>query len=97
MHPPTVSVIIPVFNGEKYLADAINSVLAQTFPSLDVIVIDDGQPMIRLKSPSVSTRRSDIFRNPTPELPPRLISESVARAASSWRSWRLTISGSKIN
>lgn len=37
-----VSVIIPVYNGEKYLAQAIESALAQTFERTEVIVIDDG-------------------------------------------------------
>ncbi len=36
------SVIIPVFNGEKYLAEAINSVLNQTRPADEILVIDDG-------------------------------------------------------
>jgi glycosyltransferase involved in cell wall biosynthesis len=37
-----VSVVIPVFNGERYLAEAIASVLAQSHRSLEVIVVDDG-------------------------------------------------------
>lgn len=40
--PPLLSVIIPVFNGERYLSQAIESVLAQTFQSFELIVIDDG-------------------------------------------------------
>lgn len=37
-----ISVIIPVFNGEKYIKEAINSVLEQTFQGFEIIVIDDG-------------------------------------------------------
>jgi glycosyltransferase involved in cell wall biosynthesis len=39
---PLVSVIIPVYNREAYLAQAIESVLAQNYQSLDIVVIDDG-------------------------------------------------------
>ena len=37
-----VSVIATVFNGEPYLAEAIDSVLAQTYAPLELIVVDDG-------------------------------------------------------
>lgn len=42
VNPPTVSCIIPVFNCERYLAEAINSILSQTYSPLEVIVADDG-------------------------------------------------------
>lgn len=37
-----VSVIIPVYNGESYLAEAIESALTQTHPAHEIIVLDDG-------------------------------------------------------
>jgi glycosyltransferase involved in cell wall biosynthesis len=39
---PLVSIVIPVFNGRNYLAQAIESALAQTYPHCEVIVVNDG-------------------------------------------------------
>ncbi|OGW78006.1 MAG: hypothetical protein A3C51_01665 [Omnitrophica bacterium RIFCSPHIGHO2_02_FULL_46_20] len=39
---PMVSVVIPTFNGEKYLEDAILSVFAQTYKDYELIIVDDG-------------------------------------------------------
>ena len=39
---PLVSVVIPVYNGERYLAEAVQSALDQGYRPLEVLVIDDG-------------------------------------------------------
>jgi GT2 family glycosyltransferase len=39
---PAVTVFIPAYNARAYLGDAIESILAQTFPDFELLVIDDG-------------------------------------------------------
>ncbi|MFD0765428.1 glycosyltransferase family 2 protein [Mucilaginibacter lutimaris] len=40
--PPLVSVCIPAYNCEKYVGEAIQSILAQSYPHIEIIVVDDG-------------------------------------------------------
>src|SRR5215218_8009066 len=39
---PQVSVILPVYNGEAYLQEAVDSILAQTFTDFELLIINDG-------------------------------------------------------
>lgn len=42
MNTPLVSVVLPVYNGEKYLNEAIDSILNQTFTDFEFIILNDG-------------------------------------------------------
>ncbi len=42
MRDPAVSVVVPAHNAELYLSEAIESILGQTLPAAQVIVVDDG-------------------------------------------------------
>jgi len=42
MTTPSISCIIPVFNGERYLSEALDSVFAQTLRPAKIIIVDDG-------------------------------------------------------
>lgn len=42
MEETLVSVIIPVYNVEKYLKKCVESVINQTYKNLDIILVDDG-------------------------------------------------------
>jgi len=39
---PIVSIFIPVYNGEKYLSQALDSLLEQTFKDFEIIIVNDG-------------------------------------------------------
>ena len=39
---PLISVVVPFFNSGKYIEQTINSVLNQTFPYYEILIIDDG-------------------------------------------------------
>jgi len=40
--PPEISVLMSVFNGSRWIKDAIDSILAQTFRNFELIIVDDG-------------------------------------------------------
>lgn len=68
---PLVSICLPVFNGERHLAQAVASVLAQTHPNLEILVFDDAstddgiRDVLAFQDPRIIVRRNE--RNLGPE------------------------------
>src|SRR6185369_9814245 len=42
MSPPAVSVVIPCYQQAEYLVDAVESVVGQTYPNWEIVIVDDG-------------------------------------------------------
>ncbi len=61
---PLVSVCIPVYNREKFIKNAIESVLQQTYQNFEIIVVDDGSTDSSISIvESFSDQRIKLFRN----------------------------------
>lgn len=63
--PPLVSIAVPCFNGEGYVGDAIASALGQTYPDIEIIVVDDastdGSPEVIRAAAALDCRLRPIF------------------------------------
>jgi len=63
-----ISICIPVFNGEKYLRECLDSVLAQTYSDIEIIIVDDGSTDSSIDISEAYLKkdaRIKIFRNAT--------------------------------
>ncbi|MGE0132674.1 MAG: glycosyltransferase family 2 protein [Blastocatellales bacterium] len=61
---PKVSVVIPAYNAEKYLAETVRSVLDQTYGDYEVIVVDDGSSDGTLEVAKSFQSRIQVFAKP---------------------------------
>lgn len=65
MENPLVSIIVPVYNVEKYLNRAINSIKKQIYQNYEVLMIDDGSTdnsLVKLEKYAAEDKRVKVFR-----------------------------------
>jgi glycosyltransferase involved in cell wall biosynthesis len=62
---PLVSVVVPVFNGEQYLRQSLDSILAQTYHPIEVLVMDDASSDRTAEILPAYGDRISVFRQPS--------------------------------
>src|SRR5450432_3839768 len=55
----TVSVVIPTFNSSKYIQNTIESVFAQSYPNIEIVVVDDGSTDNTVELAKSTLKRSE--------------------------------------
>lgn len=85
-----VSIVLPVYNGEKYLDESINSVLAQTYTNWELIILDDcstdSTPFIAKKY-SADDERIRYFRNEKNLRLPKNLNRGFSLAQGQYLTW----------
>ena len=63
MEKPLVSVIMPVYNAEEYLEEAVDSVIASNYSPLELILVDDGSADRSYHLAQQLAEKADAFRD----------------------------------
>ncbi|MEX5285467.1 glycosyltransferase [Selenomonas sputigena] len=87
---PTISIVLPVYNGEKYLRESLDSILGQTFADWELIAVDDcstdSTPEI-LASYAARDSRIRVLRNKENQRLPRSLNIGFAEARGGFLTW----------
>lgn len=87
---PAVSLVLPVYNGERYLAEALDAILAQSFTDFELIAVDDCStdttPAI-LAEYAARDSRIRVIRNAENRKLPGSLNIGFAAARANWLSW----------
>jgi len=65
MNTPSVSVLVPTYNGESTITRCVESVLSQDYPAFEVVVVDDAstdqtsEQLARIKDPRLTVLVND--------------------------------------
>lgn len=87
---PKVSVVLPTYNGSKYLAESIESVINQTFTDWELIIINDCSTDGTLEIANSYAEKDDrikVFTNPKNFKLPKSLNEGFRRATGEYYTW----------
>ena len=85
-----ISIVLPVYNGERFLKESIESILNQTYPDWELILIDDRSTD---STPSICRRYADLddrihyYRNDVNRKLPGSLNEGFSHAAGDYLTW----------
>ncbi len=80
---PLISVIMPVYNGAKYLSEAIDSILNQTYTNFELIIVDDGstdESLAILQKYALQDTRIRLFCNQINSKTPKTLNLGIKHA-----------------
>lgn len=87
---PQISIILPTFNGEKYICDAVNSCLNQTFTDFELIIVNDcstDSTSSIIESFASKDNRIQIINNTSNQKLPKSLNIGFKRAAGKYYTW----------
>lgn len=89
MNKPKVSIILPTYNGEKYLRESMESCLGQSFRDLELIVIDDSSSTdaSRVIAASFNDTRVKYFRHDKNKGLPEALNSGFSKASGEYLTW----------
>ena len=81
-----VSIVIPVFNSEKYLEECLNSVISQTYQNIEIIAVDDGSNDASLEILEKYSDKVNIFSQKNNGLASAL-TLGISKMKGNWFKW----------
>ena len=90
MHKPLISIVLPSYDGEKYLSQSIDSVLGQSYSNLELLIVDDASKDSTLdiaRHYEKLDTRVKVINNEVNQGLPKSLNIGFAKAAGEYLSW----------
>lgn len=87
---PLISIVLPIYNGEKYMRQSIDSVISQTFTNWELLIVDDGstdQTAAIAQEYECMDARIHYYKNPHNMRLPRTLNRGFSLAKGDYLTW----------